>query len=63
MKTKFIERLLCMFYYFISKINDYENLSDDELQEKLDSGIPYTVRLKVPEGQKVRFKDTVICKK
>ena len=35
-------------------------LSDDELKEKLDSGIPYTVRLKVPEGQKVRFKDTVV---
>lgn len=34
-------------------------LSDDELQEKLDSGIAYTVRLKVPEWQKVRFTDTV----
>jgi glutamyl/glutaminyl-tRNA synthetase len=35
-------------------------LSDDELKEKLDSGISYTVRLKVPEGQKVRFQDTVV---
>ncbi|MCP4523112.1 MAG: glutamate--tRNA ligase [Candidatus Gracilibacteria bacterium] len=34
-------------------------LSDDELKEKLDSKAPYTVRLKVPEGQKVIFQDTV----
>jgi glutamyl-tRNA synthetase len=37
-------------------------LSDDELKEKLDSGISYTVRLKVPEGKKVRFQDTVVGK-
>jgi glutamyl/glutaminyl-tRNA synthetase len=34
-------------------------LSEDEIQEKLNSGISYTVRLKVPENQKVRFIDTV----
>lgn len=37
-------------------------LAEDELQEKLDSWIPYTVRLKVPEGQKVKFQDTVLGK-
>ncbi len=37
-------------------------LSDDELKEKLESGISYTVRLKVPESQKVRFIDTVVGK-
>lgn len=34
-------------------------LSEDEIQEKLNSWIPYTVRLKVPEGKKVVFHDTV----
>ena len=34
-------------------------LTDEEIKEKLDSGVEYTVRLKVPEGQKVTFTDTV----
>ncbi len=34
-------------------------LSDDEIQAKLESWIPYTVRLKVPEARKVIFYDTV----
>lgn len=34
-------------------------MSEDEIQAKLDAGVSYTVRLKVPEGKKVRFEDTV----
>ena len=34
-------------------------LSEDEIQEKLNSWIPYTVRLKVPEWKKIVFHDTV----
>lgn len=34
------------------------HLSDEEIREKLDAGIPYTVRFKVPEGI-TRFKDMV----
>ena len=37
-------------------------LTDEEIQKKLKSGVSYTVRLKVPEGQKVRFNDTVVGK-
>lgn len=34
------------------------HLSDDDIQSKLDAGMPYTVRFKVPEGI-TRFKDMV----
>lgn len=34
-------------------------LSEEEIKEKLESWIPYTVRLKVPKGEKIIFKDTV----
>jgi glutamyl/glutaminyl-tRNA synthetase len=34
-------------------------LSEDEIKEKLEAGEPYTIRLKVPENQIVKFKDTV----
>jgi len=34
-------------------------LSESEIKEKLDSGCSYTVRLKVPEGKKIVFQDTV----
>lgn len=34
-------------------------LSEEEIKEKLDSGVSYTVRLKVPKWEKVSFTDTV----
>ena len=35
------------------------NLSAEQLQAKLDSGLPYTIRLKVPEDELVQIKDRV----
>jgi len=34
-------------------------LSEEEIKEKLESGVSYTVRLKVPKNEKVVFMDTV----
>lgn len=34
-------------------------LSQEEVQEKLNSGAPYTIRLKVPEDEKIIFEDWV----
>lgn len=34
-------------------------LSKEEIQEKINSGTPYTVRLKVPENQEIQFFDQV----
>lgn len=34
-------------------------LSPEEIQEKLDAGIPYTVRLKVPDNTEISFQDTI----
>lgn len=35
------------------------NLTEDEVKEKLASGIPYVIRLKVPLNEEVRFDDIV----
>jgi nondiscriminating glutamyl-tRNA synthetase len=35
------------------------NLTDEEVKEKLASGIPYVIRLKVPLNEEVRFDDIV----
>lgn len=34
-------------------------LTPEEIQEKLDSGAPYTIRLKVPENEEITFVDAV----
>jgi glutamyl-tRNA synthetase/nondiscriminating glutamyl-tRNA synthetase len=34
-------------------------LTDEEIKEKLDSGAPYTIRLKVPENIDIEFEDQV----
>lgn len=34
-------------------------LTPEEVQEKLDAGQPYTIRLKVPENKEISFQDTV----
>lgn len=34
-------------------------LSDEEINANLEAGIPYTVRLKVPDNEKVVFKDAI----
>lgn len=35
------------------------DLTDEEVKEKLSSGIPYVIRLKVPLGEEVRFNDLI----
>ena len=35
------------------------NLTEKEVKEKLDSGIPYVIRLKVPLGTEVKFSDLI----
>lgn len=35
------------------------NLSENEVKEKLDSGIPYVIRLKVPIDSEIRFTDLI----
>jgi len=35
------------------------HLSPEEVQEKLDAGWPFTIRLKVPKNQKITFQDTI----
>lgn len=34
-------------------------LSEEEVKEKLDSGVPYTIRFKMPKNEDVRFRDEV----
>lgn len=34
-------------------------LSEDETQRKLDAGEPYTIRLKIPRNEEVRFEDII----
>nr|MDD3719935.1 glutamate--tRNA ligase [Candidatus Gracilibacteria bacterium] len=36
-----------------------KGLSTEEIQEKLNSGTPYTIRLKVPKGKKIFFDDII----
>ncbi|MDD8048590.1 MAG: glutamate--tRNA ligase [Thomasclavelia sp.] len=35
------------------------NLTPEQVKEKEDAGIPYTIRVKVPEGKTYRFKDMI----
>ena len=35
------------------------HLSKEEVEEKLKAGVPYTIRLKVPQNQKISFQDTI----
>ncbi|MDX2069528.1 MAG: glutamate--tRNA ligase [Haliscomenobacter sp.] len=41
------------------RLNNSLNLSAAEVQQRLDSGIPYVIRLKVPEGETVHIQDMV----
>jgi glutamyl/glutaminyl-tRNA synthetase len=34
-------------------------LSEEEIKEKIDAKVPYTIRLKVPKNEKVVFMDSV----
>ena len=41
------------------RMNNALTLSEEEVQEKLDAGEPFVIRMKIPEGNTVRFNDDI----
>jgi glutamyl-tRNA synthetase len=42
-----------------SSMKNSETLSADEVQQKLDAGEKYVIRLKIPENEEIRFEDKI----
>lgn len=41
------------------KLNNSESLASDEWKRRLDSGQPYVIRYKMPQGEEFHFEDTI----
>lgn len=46
-------------YYTRESLNNSLRMSADDLKAKIDSGIPYVVRMKMPRGEDIKFTDLV----
>lgn len=42
-----------------NQLNNSLNLSEEEVQSKLDSGVPYVIRFKIPENQTIEMEDLI----